>query len=446
MTPLPCGGVGPYRESVHPVSERIRESRERSGLSQADLARAAMMHPSYVSHLERGVRGPGDGALERLARALGVTTTYLEEGARSPAYLASEASVVRARQLVRAGRAREAVGELATVQLDSLDADQSARVLLARAEALDLAGDLEASAQVLADTTRRLIDGHRPTQAAYAATRLVMALTEAGDLHGAVRAGEAHLATLRTSAAETDELFRLESTVVWAYVARGDVTYARVRGTDLLGRALRHGSARAVWSVHWNLAFVDEALGDADDALDHLRAALAIAGGREAERDVPRLRLDLAHFLLAVTPARPREALAELDAAGTALEVGESQVEVARAATIRSRALLLLGQNRAALVHAARATEMLASGDRRDAAPAHEALGDALLASGERSAAVKAYRQVQDRLDLVPAGRPAAIAWRRLGDRLRAAGDDRASVAEAYRRALDAAGVGPSRL
>ncbi|WP_043598781.1 helix-turn-helix domain-containing protein [Cellulomonas flavigena] len=430
---------------MHPVSERIRDARERSGLSQADLARAAMMHPSYVSHLERGVRGPGDGALERLARALGVTTTYLEQGERSPEYQASEAAVVRARQLVRAGRAAEAVTELAAVRLGSLDVDQCARVLLAYAEALDLAGDLEASVEVLADATRRLTAGHRPRRAAYAATRLVMALTEAGDLHGAVRAGEDHVAALGAGAAGTDELFRLESTLVWAYVARGDVTYARVRGDDLLARALVHGSARAVWSVHWNLAFVDDALGDADDALAHLRAALSIAGGEEAERDVPRLRLDLAHLLLAVTPARPREALAELDAASTALEVSESQVELARAATIRSRALLVLGQNRDALVHAARAAEMLAAGERRDAAAAHEALGDALLAAGERAAAIKAYRQVEDRLDVTPAGRPAALAWRRLGDRLRLAGDDRARVAAAYRRALDAAGVGTTR-
>ncbi len=431
--------------SVHPVSERIRDARERSGLSQADLARAAMMHPSYVSHLERGVRGPGDAALERLARALGVTAQYLEQGDRSPEYLESEAALVRARQLMRAGRAPDAARELEQVELAALDVDQAAKVLLARAEALDLAGDLETSAQLLADVTHRLVVGHRPERATYAATRLVMALTEAGDLHGAVRAGEEHLATLREPAAGTDEIFRLESTLVWAYVARGDVTYARVRGQDLLGRALVHGSARAVWSVHWNLAFVDDALGDHDDALSHLRSALAIAGGDEVERDVPRLRLDLAQLLLTVDPPRPREALAELDAAATALEVGESQVELARAATTRSRATLLLGQHRAALAHAARAVEMLATGERRDAAAAHEALGDALLASGERPAAIKAYRQAADRLDLAPAGRPTARAWRRIGDRLRVAGDDRAHVAEAYRRAIGAAGVGVVR-
>ena len=340
--------------SVHPVSERIRDARERSGLSQADLARAAMMHPSYVSHLERGVRGPGDAALVRLARALGVTAQYLEQGDRSPEYLESEAALVRARQLMRAGRAADAAVELEDVELAALDVDQAAKVLLARAEALDLAGDLETSARLLADVTHRLVVGHRPERATYAATRLVMALTEAGDLHAAVRTGEEHLATLAGLAAGTDEIFRLESTLVWAYVARGDVTYARVRGQDLLGRALVHGSARAVWSVHWNLAFVDDALGDADDALSHLRAALAIAGGDEVERDVPRLRLDLAQLLLTVDPPRPREALTELDAAATALEVGESQVELARAATIRSRATLLLGQHRAALAHAAR--------------------------------------------------------------------------------------------
>lgn len=431
--------------AVHPVSERIRDARERCGLSQAELARAADMHPSYVSHLERGVRGPGDGALERLARALGVTATYLSEGDRSPAYLASEAALVRARQLMRAGRAADAVTELQRVDLDALDVDLTARVLLARAEALDLCGDLETAAGVLAEVTGRLLDGHRPRQAAYAATRLVMALTESGDLDRAVRAGEEHLGRVAGLAGGTDEVFRLESTLLWAYVARGDLTYARVRGAELLGRALVHGSARAVSSVHWNLAFVDDAHGDADDALAHLRAAMAAAGTDEADRDLPRLRLDLAHMLLAVVPARPREALTALDEAATALEVGESRVEVARAAMLRSRALRMLGQNRPALLHAARAVELLSGGERRDAAAAHEAFGDALLASGERSAAMKAYRQVADRLELVPAGRTAAVAWRRLGDRMRLAGDDVDRVAHAYRRALDAAGVGITR-
>ncbi|MFC8193522.1 helix-turn-helix domain-containing protein [Cellulomonas sp. NPDC057328] len=426
---------------MHPVSERLRDARERSGLSQADLARAAMMHPSYVSHLERGIRGPGPAALERLASALGITTTYLEQGDRSPAYQASEAAVVRARQLVRSGRPGAAAAELAAVDLDALDVDQAGRVLLAHADALDRVGELEEACRLLADATQRFADGHRPVRAAQAATRLVMALTEAGELTAAVQAGEHHLAALAEGADGSDALFRLESTLVWAYVARGDNTYALVRGKDLLARALQNGSARAVSSVHWNLAFVEDAYGHGDEALAHLRAALAVSGNDEADSDVPLLRLDLAQLLLEVTPPRPKEALAELDAARLALEIGESQVDLARAATFRSRAQLLLGQTRAALTYGLKAVELIGPGERRDGAAAHEALGDALLASGERVAALKAYREAASRLESMPPGRPAAAAWRRLADRLRVAGDGMDAVVETYGRALAALGA-----
>ncbi len=427
--------------AVHPVSERLRDARERSGLSQADLARAAMMHPSYVSHLERGIRGPGPAALERLAAALGITVTYLEQGERSPAYQASEGAVVRARQLVRSGRPAAAAAELAAVDLDALDVDQAGRVLLAHAEALDRAGELEEACRLLADAARRFTEGHRPLRAAHAAARLVMALTEAGDVVEAVRAGEHHLAALAAAAGGSDQLLRLESTLVWAYVARGDITYALVRGKDLLARALREGSARAVSGVHWNLAFVEDAHGNGEAALAHLRSALAVVGGEEADNDVPLLRLDLAQLLVEVTPPRPKEALAELDAARLALEISESQVDLARAATVRSRAQLLLGQPRSALTSGLKAVELIGPRRRRDGAAAHEALGDALLALGERAAALKAYREAASRLETMPAGRPAAAAWRRLADRLRAAGDSTEAVVETYGRALAVLGV-----
>lgn len=431
----------PIVRDVHPVSERLRDARERSGLSQADLARAAMMHPSYVSHLERGIRGPGPAALERLASALGITVTYLEQGERSPAYQASEAAVVRARQLVRSGRPGAAAAELAAVDLEALDVDQAGRVLLAHADALDRVGELEEACRLLADATERFTGGHRPVRAAQAASRLVMALTQAGELTPAVQAGERHLAALEEAAGGSDALFRLESTLVWAYVARGDITYALVRGKDLLARALQDGSGRAVSAVHWNLAFVEDAHGHGEEALAHLRAALAIAGADEADNDVPLLRLDLAQLLLEVHPPRPKDALAELDAARLALEISESQVDLARAATFRSRALLMTGQPRAALTYGLKAVDLIGTEQRRDGAAAHEALGDALLASGERVAALKAYREAAKRLESMPPGRPAAVAWRSVADRLRTAGDGMEAVVQAYGRALGALGA-----
>lgn len=419
----------------------MRDAREKAGLSQGELARAAGVHPTYISHVERGTRTLGPDSLARVAEVLDVPVAFLVDGERAPEYRSAESAIVEARRLSRMGSPKAAAEVLAGADVSGLDVDAAARVGLAHAEALDVAGELEGSVDVLEGVCERLIEARRYPQAAYAAMRIVMALTELGDLHRAVARGEDLRERLPASVAGSDEVVRLESTIIWAYVARGDTTYARFRGRQLLAHTREHGSARAVSSVHWNLAFVDDALADPDAALVHLESAIALAGADEIDRDLPRLRLDRAYLLVTVEPPRPTEALAELDAAQTALEIGESQVELARVESVRSRAWLLLDDADAAQRHAAQAVELLRDGVRRDAAAAHEALGDALLAQSARTEAVKEYRSAAELLDMIASGRSAATLWRRIGDRLRVAGDADERVVEAYGRALAAAGI-----
>jgi transcriptional regulator with XRE-family HTH domain len=54
------------------IGARVREARERRGMSMADLARAAGLSPGAVSRIEHGERSPGAETVSRLARALGV--------------------------------------------------------------------------------------------------------------------------------------------------------------------------------------------------------------------------------------------------------------------------------------------------------------------------------------------------------------------------------------
>ena len=432
--------VAPYRESVTSLNQNVRAAREKAGLSQGELAREARVHPTYISHVERGKRALGGDALARVAEVLGVSVGFLVHGDTAPEYRRAQDAIAQARRLSRTGEPGTAAELLAATDVSLLDVDAAARVGLARAEALDLAGDLEASIDVLEEVCAQLLAAHRHHQAAYAAMRIVMALTEFADLQRAVYRGEELLAQLPPEVASADEVVRLESTIIWAYIARGDTTYARFRGRQLLARTRAHGTPQAVSSVHWNLAFIDDALGDLDAALVQLDAALELADA-DANRDLPRLRLDRAFLLVSVDPPRPQEALRELDAAQTALEIDESQVELARAAAVRSRAWLLLDDASTAQAHAIRAVELLGDGVRRDAAAAHEALGDALLAQSARTEAVKEYRYAAELLDMISSGRSAATLWRRIGDRLRMAGDDDERVVEAYARALAAAGI-----
>jgi transcriptional regulator with XRE-family HTH domain len=59
------------------LGQRVRELRERSALSQEQLAERADLHWTYVSGVERGRRNPGLNILARLARALRVTLPAL---------------------------------------------------------------------------------------------------------------------------------------------------------------------------------------------------------------------------------------------------------------------------------------------------------------------------------------------------------------------------------
>lgn len=58
-------------------SRRLRDARERRGLSQGDLAGLAGLQAAAVSHFETGTRKPSFDNLRRLADALEISTDFL---------------------------------------------------------------------------------------------------------------------------------------------------------------------------------------------------------------------------------------------------------------------------------------------------------------------------------------------------------------------------------
>jgi len=77
---------------------RIRELRERAGLTQEGLAERADLDVTYVSGIERGRRNPGLNILGRLAKALRVSLpTLLTDLREAP------------RRSIRRGRPRKRV-------------------------------------------------------------------------------------------------------------------------------------------------------------------------------------------------------------------------------------------------------------------------------------------------------------------------------------------------
>lgn len=67
------------------IGERIRTLREKSGMSQEELAGAVGMHPNTVARWERGELIPRGTSLSKLARGLNTTSTYLLSETDDPA-------------------------------------------------------------------------------------------------------------------------------------------------------------------------------------------------------------------------------------------------------------------------------------------------------------------------------------------------------------------------
>lgn len=59
------------------LGRAVAELRRRSGRSQAELARAAGLHRTYIAGVERGARNPTWDTLGTLAAGLGVSLSEL---------------------------------------------------------------------------------------------------------------------------------------------------------------------------------------------------------------------------------------------------------------------------------------------------------------------------------------------------------------------------------
>lgn len=57
--------------------QKLKRVRIEKKMSQGDISRALGVHRSYISGLERGVRNPTLINLERIAKALGISTSEL---------------------------------------------------------------------------------------------------------------------------------------------------------------------------------------------------------------------------------------------------------------------------------------------------------------------------------------------------------------------------------
>jgi tetratricopeptide (TPR) repeat protein len=422
-----------------PIADRVRELRLASGLSQTALA-GTSFSPSYISLIEAGHREPTDAALAVLATRLGTTVEYLKHGEDGPNESRARAELGFARLDLASGDAGAALRRIELLDSSSVTSSLRVDVLEMVGMCHEYLGELESAIDVFEPLLGELRERGHHLDAARIAIRLVLAYLESGDLHRSVEVGEAELAELaEENLAGTDEHLRLGSTVLWAYVERGDLLYATHRAAELIRLAESLGTPRGRGSVYWNAALVAQERQEYQLAQRYTERALVLLSEGEADRDVPRLRLNYAWLLLRSLPPEPEAALEQLQQAAAPLEVLGSVIDLAQLDVDTSRAYLLLDEAQKAEQYARSAIERLGDSPRLESAFAHLHLGDALHVEGRAEEASGAYKWAADMLGMMAASRQSASAWRELGDRYRAHGDVDAAVA-AYDHALSEAG------
>ena len=67
----------PFADVNKPFGAAIRKWRCRLGISQEEFAERAGLHRTYVCDIERGARNPSLETIEKLARALEISTPTL---------------------------------------------------------------------------------------------------------------------------------------------------------------------------------------------------------------------------------------------------------------------------------------------------------------------------------------------------------------------------------
>lgn len=423
------------------LGERVRTTRLRAGLTQAQVA-GSSMSVGYISRIESGQRRPDPQLLTAIADALGTTVDELLVGVAPDRVIELRVQLDHAELALVTGsidQALETVDRiLAEPAVEDLpDLDREASYL--RARALEASGDLQSAILALEDLTEKpaadlaWING---------ATALSRCYRESGELGRAIEVGERAAAFIdEHGLGGLDESVRLSLSVANAYLDRGDISYAARMCQRVIDRAEDLASPIAKASAYWNLSIAESRRGRSTMAVDLARRALGILGAADDSRNVARLQTQVAILQLRLDPPEAAEALEMLLRAERAMAItGGVPADLADNHLAQARAQFLLGDPDAARQLASATVDSARTAAPVVAADALALLGQLAAQAGDVHAARDHFQQAVLLLSGVGADRSAAQLWFQLAHLLEGIGDASSAI-DAYRRAGAASGL-----
>lgn len=404
----------PRRKSTHvddpaAVGRRLREARERAGISQRQLSFQGCS-PAYISRIEAGERIPSLQLLREMGRRLGVSEDYLATGLEREAG-GEDRTLLDAEVSLRLGDIDEAERLYRKVQ-------ESAETSALRARALaglgQIAFDRGEPRKAIEQLEEALRIGHvEAASQPQLADTLGRAYSVVGDHAPAIRIFRE---ALREAEGRKDsvEAVRFGVLLANAYIDAGEdaeaeklleqtVDEAR-NSTDLIFRA------RLYWSQSRLYALRE----DPTTAARYARKALELLELTEHTQYAARAHQLLAHVEL--VRGNAAEALELLDRGLPLVEASGNKVEIALFQLEKARALVRLERRDEAEALARESTNVLREASSNDAgrglaliAEIHESVGDSARAQSFYEQAIEQLEPVSDRYLVEVYGRLAAL-------------------------------------
>jgi tetratricopeptide (TPR) repeat protein len=378
----------PRQKSTHvdspkAVGERLKEARERAGLSQRQLSFPGCS-PAYISRIESGDRIPSLQLLRELGKRLGVSEDYLATGAEEAPQV--DSVLLEAEVALRLGQFEAAESGYQAV-LDSAVEDRG------RADALAGLGQVEfhrgASREAVRSFERALaLYGSNGTDHPDLADSLGRAYSMVGEHESAIGVFES---TLEAAEREGDVIATMRFGVLLGNALIDSGNFGRAG--EVLGRVLALGKESANPSVlahlYWSQSRLHAERNNPETAARYAQRALEVLRMTEDTYRTARAHQLLAHIEL--DRGNPQEALDLLHEGWPLLERSGNTLERAQYRLEEARALAKLGRNEEAAALAMQISGLISDAHPEDAARSYTVLGSVFEDLGDNARAKELY-------------------------------------------------------
>jgi tetratricopeptide (TPR) repeat protein len=409
----------PRRKSTHvddpvEVGRRLREARERAGLSQRQLSFEGCS-PAYISRIEAGERIPSLQLLREMGRRLGVSEDWLATGIDRDV-LAEDRKLLDAEIALRFNELETAEGLYTEVLDAGTTNNERARALAGLGQIAFERGDPRRAVQNLEQALS--LAGTEAADQPSLADTLGRAYATLDDLEPAIRLFRQGL-DRANQRKNSPEAVRFGVLLANAYIDRGEFDEA---GTVLRQTVEKAENARDPLfraRIYWSLSRLHAMQGEAAPAARYARKALELLELTEHTSYAARAHQLLAHVEL--DRGNAEEALVILDRGLPLVQQGGNPVEEALFQLEKARALVRLGRGDDAKRLAAKSADVLEGASPVDAGRGHTVVAEVYEQLGDTNRAIETYEHATELLTVNP-NRYLLETYAKLADLLEAEG------------------------